>query len=410
MNDFNEIEKALLSAVAQWPDSVIPQVDLNSGRELFYAEQNRLFFDTIHHLWSEGKQFDLITCCNAMERTDVLKSVGGASAVTQIWFTCPTAEIAPYYIETLLDGLGRRKLVKLCADSTKLATQATEELSAIVANHQHQLSDISMIASGKEKTWPEQVQEVVEALLGKRPDESVVSTGIEFLDQYSRMSRGCMPLIGGQRKSGKTTLALSILLNVAKQGIPSAYLTLEETVADTVKKLLSGLTRIPIDKLQQNDDEFCKAGIALSVLPITVVGHLRRLSQISAWCFDQVKRNSLAFVIVDYAQIVTSDTAHKDANRQEKVAEISRELQRTAMECRIPLLLLSQLNADQETRESRALEQDCSAMWRLEVIEGEANVRKLRIPFQRHGPSDVWRKVTFLGDICRVENLAREER
>src|SRR4030095_4243627 len=94
----------------------------------------------------------------------------------------------------------------------------------------------------------------------------------------------------------------------------------------------------------------------------------------------------------------------KDVNREQKVAEVSRTLRLLAMELDIPIIVLSQLNADGYTRESRALEQDSTACWMIAEHADAKNIRYIRLPWQRNGPSDVGFKITFLGELARAEN------
>jgi hypothetical protein len=74
------------------------------------------------------------------------------------------------------------------------------------------------------------------------------------------------------------------------------------------------------------------------------------------------------------------------------------------MELDIPIIILSQLNADGYTRESRALEQDSTACWLIVEDSDDRNVRLIRVPWQRNGPSGVSFKITFLGELARAEN------
>lgn len=79
------------------------------------------------------------------------------------------------------------------------------------------------------------------------------------------------------------------------------------------------------------------------------------------------------------------------------------------MELELPLILLSQLNADGFTRESRALEQDATAMWKVGVDPDEPNKRWIEIPWQRNGESNIRFPVTFLGYCARVENYVEHQ-
>ena len=61
-------------------------------------------------------------------------------------------------------------------------------------------------------------------------------------------------------------------------------------------------------------------------------------------------RLGLSLIIVDYLQLMTSAAVRRPDNRQQEVAEISRSLKLLAKELHIPVLALSQLNRNPETR------------------------------------------------------------
>ncbi len=114
----------------------------------------------------------------------------------------------------------------------------------------------------------------------------------------------------------------------------------------------------------------------------------------------------LTLVVADYAQLIRPNL--KDSNREQEVAKISRTLRLVAMETKVPIILLSQLNEQGRSRESRSLEQDTTANWNIVFDDEEPNERMITIPYQRNGESGIQFKVAFLGAIARVENLAYE--
>ena len=77
---------------------------------------------------------------------------------------------------------------------------------------------------------------------------------------------------------------------------------------------------------------------------------------------------------------------------------MSRDLRLTAMELNVPIILLCKLNTEGATRETKALEMDATAMWRIEAVD-EKDVRRVVIPWQRNGESGIVFKVAFLGEI-----------
>ncbi|TMA69836.1 MAG: replicative DNA helicase, partial [Deltaproteobacteria bacterium] len=133
----------------------------------------------------------------------------------------------------------------------------------------------------------------------------------------------------------------------------------------------------------------------------------------------------LGLVIVDYLQLMRS-TEGKDSREQE-ISEISRSLKALAKELNVPVIALSQLNRQVESRnppkprladlrESGAIEQDADVIafiYREEVYVEDTDKKGLAeiiVAKQRNGPVDSV-ELTFLAEFTRFENreLAPEE-
>ncbi|MDP8929826.1 MAG: replicative DNA helicase, partial [Actinomycetota bacterium] len=131
-------------------------------------------------------------------------------------------------------------------------------------------------------------------------------------------------------------------------------------------------------------------------------------------------RNDLDLVIVDYLQLMQSH--RRVENRQQEVSEFSRGLKMLAKELDVPVMALSQLSRQPETRsdkrpqlsdlrESGALEQDAdvvSFIYRDEVYEESSDqkgIAELIIAKHRNGPTGVV-KLAFLDNFTKFANLA----
>jgi replicative DNA helicase len=177
---------------------------------------------------------------------------------------------------------------------------------------------------------------------------------------------------------------------------------------------MANVSRIPMDKdhvSKLSPEEMVipiKAASEIAKLPIFIRDDLYDLTAIVAVAKQFKQKRNIGLFIVDYAQLIRAPDT-KEGNREQKVAEVSRVLRLLAMALDTPVIVLCQLNQWGFTRESRSLEQDATAMWMIEEEEeGEPNIRKILIPWQRNGPSGVGFKVTFLGNIARMENYASD--
>jgi replicative DNA helicase len=144
-------------------------------------------------------------------------------------------------------------------------------------------------------------------------------------------------------------------------------------------------------------------------------------------------REGIKLVVIDYLQLLRSNSRRAQDNRQIEIAEISSGVKALAKELKIPVIVLAQLNRNPESRtgdskgrprlsdlrESGSIEQDADVVALLvrekyyaedeearKEAEGKAT---LIIAKQRNGPTgDV--PLTFLEDYTRFEDRAEERR
>jgi replicative DNA helicase len=131
-------------------------------------------------------------------------------------------------------------------------------------------------------------------------------------------------------------------------------------------------------------------------------------------------RSGLDLIIVDYMQLMTSPNARRPDNRQQEVAEISRSLKLLAKELRIPVVALSQLNRNPESRadkrpqlsdlrESGSIEQDSDVV--IFIHRDDADPEKKReaeliIAKHRNGPTASI-KLNFEPSLTQFRTAAR---
>jgi replicative DNA helicase len=142
------------------------------------------------------------------------------------------------------------------------------------------------------------------------------------------------------------------------------------------------------------------------------------------------QRGNIDLLIIDYLQLLRSESAQAKDNRQNEVAEISRGIKALAKELKIPIIILAQLNRKSEEakaepalhnlRESGAIEQDADMVLLLHRVEQEkdadGNDRPhdsimpyvLNIAKQRNGPTDRV-DILFQAQYTRFDDPLRHE-
>jgi replicative DNA helicase len=406
-----EAEKGVLCSMLVSPNA-IPECVQSLTEEHFNSFSHQTIYRILVELWSNGVAIDLITFTQILRDRNLLDKIGGAFYITSLFTFVPTAANLQYYIDIVRDKFTARKIIESCTLAIQEAYTNNEDPEAIIAEIQELISNLSTNHFTRErKSIRALVEDKILRMEKGEQDSDIIKTGLEKLDYHSPLHNSDMPVISGEKKSGKTILALSIARNVAGWGIPVAIFTLESSAQEVVDRLLSGISRIPTSKqdhvVNLNQDEIRKSAAAssiLSELPIHIYDNLYDLHHIIAEARRLKDQRKIGLGIVDYGQLVRSGL--HDTNREQEVAHVSRSFRLLAMQLGIPIIVLSQLNDEGKTRESRGLENDCTCMWKIAPDKNEQHIRWLEIPFQRMGESNIRFPVTFLGHIARVENYA----
>lgn len=125
---------------------------------------------------------------------------------------------------------------------------------------------------------------------------------------------------------GKSTLALNIINNTAKETKDKILYFNLETSINTLKNKITNTNVEIIDTPQ-----------------ITV-------EEIKSKC-EETSKNRLALVVIDYLQLISTTTSHN--NKNEEMSYISRTLKTIALELNIPVIVLSQISRQLENREDK---------------------------------------------------------
>jgi F-type H+-transporting ATPase subunit alpha len=89
-------------------------------------------------------------------------------------------------------------------------------------------------------TQPRRMEIQAPGIMGRKPVHEPLQTGIKAIDAMTPIGRGQRELIIGDRKTGKTTVAVDTILNQKGQGVKCIYVAIGQkgsTVAQTVETL-----------------------------------------------------------------------------------------------------------------------------------------------------------------------------
>jgi replicative DNA helicase len=258
-----------------------------------------------------------------------------------------------------------------------------------------------------------------------------VPTGLHDLDeQLSGLQPSSLVIVGARPSMGKSALALGIAAHVSiRVDRPVLYFSLEMGHLELTQRLLASEAKVRSERLRNGklvDDDWSKIH--------RTVG---RLAEAKLWIDDnpnltvmeirakarrlKARVGDVALIVVDYLQLMEGRAGAE--NRQVEVAEISRGLKILARELETPVVALSQLSRNLESRsdkrpmlsdlrESGSLEQDADVVlfiYRDEVYHPDSadqGLAELHIAKHRNGPTGLV-QAAYLSHLTKFEDLAR---
>lgn len=184
-----------------------------------------------------------------------------------------------------------------------------------------------------------------------------LATGLDRIDEWTG---GLQPdqlwIVGARTAVGKTSLALSMGLAVARQDRGVIFYSLEMSAELLVNRLLSRMTDIPAGRIYrgkisaQELSRVKAAASELSGLKLAVVDITMSSQELSEHAKRVADQSDVGLVVVDYAGILRDDSGFGETERMSRISNNIRALARPdQLNCAV--ILLAQLNRASEHRE-----------------------------------------------------------
>ena len=356
-----EGEQAVLGSMLIDPDCVKNVMDrLRPGD--FYLRQNREIFETIYTMFSYARPIDGITVFGEMEKAG-LTDGNTRSYLAQLMEITPTSANVLEYAAIVRDKALLRQVAQAAGEITALVQEGMGEAGEILEASEQKIYAIRRGQSAQEMVPLRQVlPDVLDRLSEMSEHENHLpglSTGLSAIDQkITGLNKSDLILLAARPGMGKTSLALNVALNVAREGKTVAVFSLEMSREQLATRLLSSEAlvennRLRTGLLRETDwEKIAGAATVLNRLDIRIDDNpLLSVADMNAKCR---RLEGLALVVVDYLQLMTSAGGGRGGeNRQQVVSDMSRMLKIMAKELNVPVVCLSQLSRANEKREDK---------------------------------------------------------
>ncbi len=376
-----EVEAALLGAILR-NNRAYEQISDILRAEHFFAIEHQKIYALVKKLIDAGQEARSTTLQHLIVGDEMLQSLGGSNYLRDLAANVINVINAKNYANIIYDLYLKRELIGLGEDVVNDAyDHDIDETADIqiqkVESRLYQLATTGEVDRGVTSLGDAATMAMAATEEAFRRDNHVVgvTTGIRDIDNMlGGLHRSDLLILAGRPAMGKTALATSIAFNAAKaykiitddadneitEGAKVLFFSLEMSAEQLAGRILSGEAKISSDKMRRgeiNQGDFNRVAVAaqeLSRIPLyiddtpalTITGLRQRARRLQ-------RQHGLHLIIIDYLQLLSGPPDKRMDNRVQEVSEITRGLKTLAKELDIPVLALSQLSRQVESREDK---------------------------------------------------------
>ena len=345
----------------------------------FYDPVHARIFETAAARIAKNNLASPVTLKAFFEDDDGLKELGGPAYLARLAGAAISAFAVRDYAQLIYDLAIRRDLIALGQEISAEAARvdvASEPKEQIVEAEQqlYKLAEQGQTESGFQSFLKAVTDAVNVANAAYQREGGLAGIATDLMDMDKMLGglhKSDLLILAGRPSMGKTSLATNIAYNVAKaykrgklqdgsegalDGGVVGFFSLEMSAEQLAGRILAEASEISSHKIRQGDmDEtefrrFVDAAKELEACPLFIDDTAAiPIAQLAARARRLKRTHGLDLLIIDYLQLVRGTSE----NRVQEIGEISMGLKAIAKELQIPVIALSQLSRQVESREDK---------------------------------------------------------
>lgn len=354
-------ERATLGSILLDRDAIIPVAPWLAS-DYFYLEKHGLVFNAQVACYNRRVPPDLVNVTDELRRKDQLEVVGGVQYLLELSNSVPTSVHVEYYARIVERTALLRRLIIAGGKIAALGYDETQELEAALDQAESELFAVSQRRTADGfihigavvDSFFDQISQMQE-----RGGEVVgLKTGFTDFDKLTGgLQRSDLLILAARPATGKTSLALNIAYNAAKESEACvAIFSLEMSRDQLMQRILATETGVDMQKLrtgQIRDSDLQLLTEALGKLSTMSIyiddSPGASIMDVRSKCRRLQAEAGIDLIIIDYLQLMQGG-GKRDGNRVQEISEISRGLKALAREINVPVIALSQLSRAVESR------------------------------------------------------------
>lgn len=421
-------EESILGAVLSSAVEYYELVEVIPNEDYFSQKIHRVIYKSMTTVFNRGDIVESSAVMLDAKKNKVLDERGWAAIIIKLSDMYMLKAMFYQQCRLVTELYKRRKGVELCLEAVEEYKEGIEDADSVTATLIHSMEkkqETGNSLSHISETLLD-VTNALDTMKANPKDITGVNTGISDLN---RITRGWQPtdliILAARPGQGKTALSLTEALNAASSGSPVQFFSLEMSKVQLTQRMLASVSTVHLEKIRNgevNEEEQKKilnASTLISKMPIYIDDRSGlNISQIAARAKKAKMQKGIKLIIVDYLQLIQA--AIKTKNRNEQISEITGGLKNLAKSLDVPIIALSQLSRDIESRKGTdkrpklsdlrdggSIEQDADMVMFIHHERDTATNKwhnMILIEKYRHGKAPQESRVKFASTIQRWVN------
>lgn len=419
----NQAEQELIGAVLSTPDTLTDLIGFIVPDD-FYNNAHKIIYGAVEDLFTNNEKVDIITVSEKLK--NFLDEIGGLTYLSKLAGSSVGRNVKSY-AEIIKEKSNKRKLILTARKLLDDCYRDEELCKNLVGKVEEELFKVNLTKENRLESFNKVLENTInhiEDICNSNGSITGIDTGFTDINKVTGgLQRKDLIILAARPSMGKTTLAVNIASNVAKNNTVAVF-SLEMSNEQLARKIISSRTHIDLARINTgnlDEKDWQRIGVASGPLAQSkmFIDDTAGISvnEIKARCKKIKLQHGLDVVIIDYLQLIT-EKAH---SREQEISKISRALKQLAKDLNVTVIALSQLSRACETRpnhrpmlsdlrESGSIEQDADIvmfLYRDEYYDEESedkNIAECIFAKNRNGKVGTV-KLAWLGQFQKFGNL-----
>lgn len=414
-----DYEKLLTACMFIYPNSV-PTIIEELNENDFFDPKSKIIFHSVKELYKNMVAIDMSTVYKFIVKNgyDVKYNI-----LSNYFFEVQDMPVTitnlDSYILTIKELSIRRESAKYFRDKSIECTNFTNDIGDIIGEVSNKSTDMMVKLIGDTSSKPisdivkessKEMHNRIGLFRGGKPPG--IATNLTVFDKFiGGLTKGEVLVLAGRPGQGKTAFALYLAKIASLTSHKILFFSLEMSSTSLVDRLIVSISKVSsngfkigsltngeIDTVEMSINDISKLDIHIDDKADVDVSYIKATSNILK------SKGKCDLIIIDYLQLIGSKG--KSFSRENEVSKISRTIKIIAKELNVPIVLLSQLNRQNESRpdkrpilsdlrESGSIEQDADKVVFIHrpeyygLDDAEPNVTELIIAKNRNGRTGI---------------------